>query len=415
MEVKGLKSTIKERKDTEVTLEVTIDSNTVNNKLDEIFNKTVDDLDLPGFRKGKVPKSFVKARFGDDVFYEDAQKELIDEYLQKALEENDINPVSQPETETKEFERGEDFTFEASIEVMPEVELEDYTDIEVADPGTGEVTEEEIEERLHELQEENGQLVPKEDGEVEAGDHVTVSDPDGNTQEVQVSEDEGNPTHDLIGKSVGDRVEVTAGEAEESPDLTVEGIKEQDLPPLDDEFAKDLGHDDLESLRTDVKSDLFEEKEEQRSDELGQRVLDKIIEKSDVSPPKKMLDNIVDNKIDETREQIGSESFNDLLEEEGKTEEDWKNDVRESTEEQLKERLVLDRIAELEDIELSDEEFEEELEEEADKQGANPIKLKNQLKAQDRLESYRDSLVQEKVFDFLIDSANLIEEEDKDE
>ncbi|MCF7889771.1 trigger factor [Candidatus Bipolaricaulota bacterium] len=410
-----MKSTIKDRKATEVTLEITIDSNTVNNKLDEIYNKTVEELDLPGFRKGKVPKSFVKARFGDDVFYEDAQKELVEEYLPKALEENEINPVSEPETEIEDFEQGEDFTFEASVEVMPEVELEDYKGIEVEDPGTEEVTEEEIEEEIQSLREENGQLVPKEEGVVEAGDHVTVSDPDGNTQEVEVSEDEDNPTSDLIGKSVGDAVEVSAETPDEEIELEVSDIKELELPEIDDEFAKDLGYDDLESLRTEIKSDLFEQKEKERTDEIGDKILEKIIEKNDFSPPKKMLEQIVNNKVEETKQQIGDDSFADLLEQEGKTEEDWIEDLEKSTEEQLKQRLVLERIAELEDIELSDEEFEEELEEQAEKQGVNPIKLKNQLRAQDRLESYRDSLTHERVFEFLIDSANLISEEGNDE
>ena len=409
-----MKSTIKERKPTEVTLEVTIDSNTVNNKLDQIYRKTVEELDLPGFRKGKVPKSFVKARFGDDVFYEDAQQELVEEYLPQALEENEISPVSEPETEIEDFERGEDFTFEASVEVMPEVELEDYTEIEVEDPGTEEVTEEEIEEKLQSLREENGQLVPKEGGVVEAGDRVTVSDPDGNTQEVQVSKDEENPTSSLIGKSVGDEVEVNA-ETEEEIKLEVSDIKELELPEVDDEFAKDLGYDDLENLRTEIKSDLFEQKEDERTDEIGDKILEKIIEKNDFSPPEKMLENIVNDKVEETKQQIGSDSFADLLEQEGKTEEDWIEDVEKSTEEQLKQRLVLDKIAELEEIELSDEEFEEKLEEQADGQGVNPIKLKNQLKAQDQLEPYRDSLVHEKVFDFLIDSAKLISKEDNDD
>ncbi|MFB6290220.1 MAG: trigger factor [Candidatus Bipolaricaulia bacterium] len=411
-----MKSTITERKATEVTLEITIDSNTVNNKLDEIYSKTVEDLDLPGFRKGKVPKSFVKARFGDDVFYEDAQNELVEEFLPKALQENDINPVSEPETEIEEFERGEDFTFEASVEVMPDIELEDYKGIEVEDPGTDEVTEEEIEEELQSLREENGRLVPKEEGTVEAGDHVTVSDPDGNTQEVEVSEDEDNPTNDLIGKSVGDAVEVgTDTPDEDEIELEVSEIKELQLPELDDEFAKDLGHEDLEGLRAEIKSDLFEQKEEERTDEIGEKILDRIIEKNDFSPPKKMLEKIVNDKVEETKQQIGSDSFANLLEQEGKTEEDWIEDVEESTKEQLKERLVLDKIAELEGIELSDEEFEEELEEQADKQGVNPIKLKNQLKAEDQLESYRDSLTHEKVLEFLIESANLITDEETEE
>lgn len=410
-----MKSTIKDRKQTEVTLEITIDSNTVNDKLDEIYKKTVQELDLPGFRKGKVPKSFVKARFGDDVFYEDAQKELVEEHLPRALEENEIDPVSEPETEIEEFERGEDFIFEASVEVMPEVELEDYTEIEVEDPGTEEVTEEDIEEELQSLREENGQLVPKEEGAVEAGDHVTVSDPDGNTQEVKVSEDEDSPTSDLIGKSVGDEVEVSAESSEEEIELEVSDIKELELPEIDDEFAKDLGYDDLENLRTEIKSDLFEQKEQERTDEIGEKILERIIEKNDFSPPEKMLNQIVNEQVEDTKQQIGAESFADLLEQEGKTEEDWIEDVEKSAEEQLKQRLVLDRIAELEDIELSDEEFEEELEEQAEKQGVNPIKFKNQLRAQDQLDPYRDSLRHEKVFEFLIDSANLISEEDNDE
>jgi len=411
-----LKSTIKERKPTEVKLEITIDSETVNNKLDQIYRKTVEELDLPGFRKGKVPKSFVKARFGDDVFYEDAQKELIEEYLPEALQEQEINPVSEPETKIEDFERGEDFTFEATIEVMPEVELEGYKDIEVEDPGTEEVTEEEIEEELQSLREENGQLVPKEEGVVEAGDHVTVSDSEGNTQEVEVSGDEDNPTHSLTGKSVGDEVEVN-GESPDQEDIKLEitDIKELELPEVDDEFAKDLGYDDLESLRTDIKSDLFERKEDERTEEIGDKILDKVIEENDFSPPKKMLDKIVNDKVEETKQQIGSDSFSELLEQEGKTEEDWKRDVEKSTEEQLKQRMVLDKIAELEDIELSDDEFEQELEEQADKRGVNPIKFKNQLKARDQLEPYRDSLVHEKVIDFLIDSAKLTSEEDNDE
>ncbi len=411
-----MKSTVKERKPTEVTLEVTIDSETVNAKLDEIYQKTVQDLDLPGFRKGKVPKSFVKAKFGDDVFYEDAQQELMDEFLPKALGKNDIKPVSQPETEVDEFERDEDFTFEATVEVMPEIELEEYKGIEVPDPGTEEVTEEEIEERLEVLQEENGQLVPKEGEEVDPGDYVTVSDPDGNTQQVEVSEDEESPTNKLVGKTVGDSVEINPQSSEESEvTLTVEDVKQLELPEVDDEFAMDLGYEDLDAMRTEIKSDLFEEKEEKRTEELGDQILDKILEESDFSPPEKMLSDIVDEKVEDTKEQLGSESFANLLEKEGKTEEDWIKDLEESTKEQLKRRLVLEEIAEREGIELTDEEFESELEREAEEQGVNPIKLKNQLRAQDKLESYRDSLVQEKVFDFLIDSAKLTTEEDKDE
>ncbi len=407
-----MKSTVKERTDSEVRLEVTIESSTVNEKLDEIYNKTVQELDVPGFRKGKVPRSFVKARFGDDVFYEDAQNELVEEYLPEALKENGIDPVSQPETEIVDFERDEDFTFEASVEVMPELELGDYTDVEIEDPGTEEVSEEEIEEKLEEMREENGQLVPKEGEVVEDGDYVLVSDPDGNTQQVNVSEDD--PTSDLIGKSVGDQVIIGPNE-EEGARLEVEEIKELQLPELDDELAKDLGHDDLQSLRTDIKSNLFEEKEEEREEELKDRVLEDLLESTEFSPPERMIQNMVDERVSETKEQLGSEKYSEILEEQGKTEDEVAQDIEESARKQLKRRMVLNEIARQEEIEMTDEEFENRLEEEAEQQDVNPIKFKNQLKAEDQLESYRESLNQEKVLDFLLEQANLTSEEGKDE
>lgn len=409
-----MKSTIKEStdSDSEVRLEVTIESSTVNEKLDEIYNKTVQELDVPGFRKGKVPKSFVKARFGDDVFYEDAQNELVEEYLPEALKENGIDPVSQPETEIINFERDEDFTFEASVEVMPELELGDYTDVEIEDPGTEEVSEEEIEEKLEEIREENGQLVPKEGEVVEDGDYVLVSDPEGNTQQVNVSEDD--PTSDLIDKSVGDQVIIGPNE-EEGARLEVQEIKELQLPELDDELAKDLGHDDLQSLRTDIKSDLFEEKEEEREEELKDRVLEDLLESTEFSPPERMIQNMVDERVSETKEQLGSEKYSEILKEQGKTEDEVAQDIEESARKQLKRRMVLNEIAKQEEIEMTDEEFENRLEEEAEKQDVNPIKFKNQLKAEDQLESYRESLNQEKVLDFLLDQANLTSEEGKDE
>lgn len=407
-----MKSTVKERTDSEVRLEVTIDSSTVNQKLDEIYNKTVQELDVPGFRKGKVPKSFVKARFGDDVFYEDAQNELVEEYLPEALKENGIDPVSQPETDVVEFERDEDFTFEASIEVMPELELGDYEDIEVEDPGTEEVSEEDIEARLEEIREDNGQLVPKEGEEVEADDYVLVSDSEGNSQQVNVGEDD--PTSDLIGKSVGDEVAIGSEEGE-GPELHVEEIKKLELPELDDELAKDLGYDDLEGLRTDIKSDLFEEQEEERTEELRERVLNEILEETEFSPPERMIQNMVDERVSETREQLGSQKYSEILEEQGKTEDEVAEEIEESARAQLKRRMVLNEVAKQEEIELTDEEFENKLEEEAEKQDVNPIKFKNQLKAEDQLESFRESLTQEKVLDFLLDSANLISEEDNND
>jgi len=415
-----LKSKITERKATELTLKITIESETVNEELDKLYDKTKQELDLPGFRKGKVPKSFLKAKFGDEVFYDDAKEELIKEYLPQALKENDIDPVSEPETDSEEFSRDEDFVFEATVEIMPDVEIGDYTDIDVEDVEPEKVTDDDIQGKIEDLQQENGQLVPKEGKKIEEGDYVTIADPDGNTQQVHVqfAEDEESPLKEFVGKEVGDSLEIAPGEEgdeAEPVELTVQEAKELKLPEIDDEFAKDVGAEDLEALRTKVKTEMFEEREDKRVKELGNQILEKIIEGSGFEPPTKMLENISDNKVNETVDELGEEKFAEVLESGGKTREEFTKDIQQSARDQISQRLVVQKIAELEDIELTDEELEEELEVEANKQGTNPIKLKNQLRAQDQLDSYKDALLKQKVYEFLIDSANIITEEGNDE
>ncbi|MFW6049503.1 MAG: trigger factor, partial [Candidatus Bipolaricaulota bacterium] len=244
-----MKAKIKEKEATEVTIEVTIESEAVDNKLDEIYNRSVQELDLPGFRKGKVPRSFIKARFGEDVFYDDAKEELIEEYLPRALEENEIEPMSEPEAQPQEFTQGEEFVFEVSVEVMPDVEVPEYSEIEVGDVEAEKVEEEDVEDKIQEMQRENGQLVPKKEEVVESGDYVTAEFSDGGTQQVSVDEEKNSSLAQFIGKEVGDVFEFELegeGEDLEATELKVESIKQLDLPPVDDEFAKDLVYEDLE-------------------------------------------------------------------------------------------------------------------------------------------------------------------------
>ncbi|MFP3952892.1 MAG: trigger factor [Candidatus Acetothermia bacterium] len=413
-----MKAKIKEKEATEVTIEVTIESEAVDNKLDEIYNRSVQELDLPGFRKGKVPRSFIKARFGEDVFYDDAKEELIEEYLPRALKENEIEPMSEPEAQPQEFTQGEEFVFEVSVEVMPDVEVPEYSEIEVGDVEAEKVEEEDVEDKIQEMQRENGQLVPKKEEVVESGDYVTAEFSDGGTQQVSVDEEKNSSLAQFIGKEVGDVFEFELegeGEDLEATELKVESIKQLDLPPVDDEFAKDLGYEDLEALRAKVKTDLFEEKEEKRVQDLGEKILDTIIEESGFEPPDKTLQNISEGQIQDTIDSVGEERFLDLLEEQGKTREDFEADIQKSASEQIARRVLIEQIAVEEGIELTDEELEEELEEEADRQGVNPIKLKNQLKAQDQFERFKDALLRRKVFDFLIDAVTIQTEEGNDE
>ncbi len=407
-----MKSELTEKEDTEVSIKVEIGSEKVDEKIDEIYQKTVQEIDIPGFRKGKVPKGFLKARFGEDVFDEDAQQELINEHLPEALEKEGIEPVSEPEVDVENFGEGEDFIFTATVEIMPDVELGAYKGVEVQEEEVEEVTEEEMEEELERMKESNGQIEPKEEEVVEDGDKVTVENRNGNEGRVTARDKESSPMQKLIGKEVGEEAHLELdNREEESTEFRIKDVKRVVYPDLDDDFAADQGYEDMEELRKEVKSDLWEKKQEQKENELKDKVLEDVIENSKVSPPEKMVDRMVEERMDQTKNQLGEGQFASMLQQQDKNEKEFREEIEDSVREELKQNLVLDKVAEEEEIELSDEEFEKKLEKEAEKQDTSPIKFKNQLKARDSLDSFRDQLKREKVLEFLLTEANIESEE----
>ena len=411
-----MKSEITEKGDTEVSIKVKIEKGKVNSKINEIYQKTASELDIPGFRKGKVPKGFLKARFGEDVFDEDSQQELINEYLPQALEEQEIEPVSEPDVDIENFSEGEDFVFTATVEILPDVELGDYKEISIEEEEIEEVTDEEIEEELERMRESNGQIEPKESETIENKDKVTLVNNKGNEGRVTARDEESSPMKELIGKKVGDKVELDLGRGEEKPtEFEVKDVKQVVLPELDDDFAIDQGYESMEELKKELKSDIWERKETQKENNLKESILDRVIENSKISPPEKMVNRMVDNRMDQTKNQLGEDQFASMLAQQDRKEEDFREEIENSVREEIKRNLILDKIAEQENIELDDKEFDSKLEEEAKRQDSNPIKLKNQLKAQDQLESFREQLKRDKVLEFLLSKAKIEEKEETNE
>mgnify|MGYP006287659981 CR=1 FL=1 len=406
-----MKSKVKEQSETEVTVEVTLPSDRVNEVLDKIYQQNVQELDIPGFRKGNIPRSFLKARFGDDIFHEQAQEELINEALPEALAEQELKSVSEPDIEIVNFEEDEDFTFEATVEIMPEVEVSNYKDMKIEDVPFEPVEEEEIEERLTELRREQGQLVPKEEEEVEDSDIVILEDDEGNMDRITVDGEEGSPTKPLIGQKVGQLANLHSEDLNipEGKTFTIADLKKVELPELDDELARDFGHESIEEMREDLKQELQTEKEEERNEKLKDKIVEKIIDSSGFSAPEEMVKNVAQERMRNFKEQLGEESYQKYLEGQSTTEGKFQQKLIDSARSEIQRELILDKIAEQEGITLTDEEFEERLERKAEESDVNPVKFKSQLKAEDELESYRESLVREKVLDFLLSNVDIEE------
>lgn len=391
-----MKTTIEEINETKRIIRVEVPAEVVDRKLDELYRRVARTIEVPGFRKGRVPRSFLEMRFGKDFLYEDTQTELIEEYLLKALEDLDVELATRPEARVIEFEAGKPFTFEVDVEVFPEVELADPAQIEIAAPPQRDVTEEDIERVMEELQRDHAVLVPKEgeDAVVEDEDVVVVRLPSGETHELQAHAE--GFTAQLLGKRVGESVELTSGEGEDAKSVTVtiDGIKRIELPDLD-ELAQTLGHEGVEELRTDVRQRLEERLREEHEGALRLAALDALIERSRVVVPDKLIDEIVAGERAYLQQQ-----GRDLPEEEI-------GELREAVRKRLQRDRVLRAFKQKEQITLSDREFEEFLKQEAERQGMNPVKFKALLEREGQLERLRRRREDEKALSALLQHVRI--------
>ncbi len=238
--------------------------------LDKAFKKVVKDVQIPGFRKGKVPRVIFEKRFGVEALYQDAIDFVLPEAYTGAVEETGIEPVDQPSIDIEEIERGKSLVFTADVTVKPEVKLGDYKGLEVEEQDVN-VTDEDVEEEIKREQERLAELVVKEEGAVEEGDTVVI-DFEGFVDDVAFEGGKGEDhsleigsgqfipgfEEQLIGKETGAEtdVKVTFPEEYHAEDLagkeavfkvTIHEIKTKELPEIDDEFAKDID-DDVETL-----------------------------------------------------------------------------------------------------------------------------------------------------------------------
>lgn len=391
-----MKVEAQQKSPTEHVVKVEIPQDVVTRKLEALYRKVAQEIELPGFRRGKVPRSFLEARFGKDFLYEDAQNELICEYLPQALQELALSPASTPKTTVVEFERGKPFTFEASVEVLPQIDVRDYMGVELEDIPKKQVDQKELEAALETLRWEHGTLVPKRQGRnldiAEAGDvALLLRKVGGREEEFQLRLDpQQELSKKLIGKRVSDEIEME--EEGQKERVKILALKSVELPD-DQELAKVLGHDSVERLHDGVKADLEKSAEEEREQKLKAKLLDMILERNPVPVPPRMVDELVIRDA-EALKRRGIDLSDEQIAEH-----------KRRVERQVKRDLILDAIKKKENIKLSDEEFSELLKQEAEKQGMNELKFKALLEQQGRLNSLREELENQCVLDLIFKSA----------
>ncbi|MCS6903052.1 MAG: hypothetical protein NZO41_02100, partial [Candidatus Bipolaricaulota bacterium] len=243
---------------TQVTVKVEVPIELVKRKLDDLYRRISREIQLPGFRRGHIPRAVLETRFGKDFLHEDAKSELIEEHLPQALRELGLRPVGTPQIKPLSFSEEGDFVFEADLEILPEITVRDYTEIEVEPVEVPPVTESDIDGVVERLRYEHATLLPKESAHaslVEEGDVVEVLLPgEERPREWQVSQ--GDPSAALLGHRVGQRVTLALSE-EQKISVQIENVKRLEKPS-DEELAQNVGQENFDALRAKIRQDLEE-------------------------------------------------------------------------------------------------------------------------------------------------------------
>ncbi|MCM3260206.1 trigger factor [Paenibacillus lautus] len=412
-------------------LDVEVDAERVASALDKAFNKVAKKANVPGFRKGKVPRPIFEARFGVESLYQDAIDILLPEVYSEAVEQADIFPVDRPEVDIEQFAKGETFKFKARVTVKPEVTLGEYKGIEVA-AVAAEVSDEELNEELERLQQRHAELTVIDEGASRSGD-IVVIDFDGSVDGVpfeggqaeRYSLELGSNTFipgfedQVIGMATGDfkDVEVTFPETYHAEELAnkqavfkvkVHEIKRKQLPELDDEFAKDVSEfDTLDEYKEDLKKQLLTRKEQEAQGVRENEAVEKAAANAEVEIPEAMIQSEVQNMMRDFDNRLRQQGMNleMFLSFSGQTNADLEGQMKDDAEKRVRNNLVLEQIAKEEKLEVSEEEINKELENMADTYKRSADEIRSILGANGSLDSLREELLLRKTIDFLLENS----------
>ncbi|MBQ6021714.1 MAG: trigger factor [Clostridia bacterium] len=385
----------------EYTLVITVSAEDFNAAVNKVYHKQKNSINVPGFRKGKAPRAMIERIYGEGVFYDDAINDCFPAAYDAAVEESGIDPVDQPRDFDLKHVGKDGLEIECKVTVRPEVNVVGYKGIEAEKPDV-EVTDEDVEKDLKAKQEANAREISVEDRAAKEGDIATI-DFEGFTDGVAFEGGKGEDydlelgsgsfipgfEDQIVGHNVGDAFDVNVTFPEEYAEelagkdavfkVTVKGIKEKQLPELDDEFVKDVSEfDTLDELRADIRKTLTEQREKSAKSTFENAVYDKLSELVDGEIPDVMYDKAVDNMLSEFRYNIESQGmpFDKYISAIGMTEDSIRNMYRPRAEKDVKIELALAKIAALEGIEATEEDIAAEYDKMAERYGVKAEDVK---------------------------------------
>lgn len=414
-------------------LTVEVDASQVNEALDQAFKKVVQKVQVPGFRKGKVPRKMFEARFGVESLYQDALDILLPTAYGQAVQEAGIEPVDRPEVDVEQMEQGKSLIFKATVTVKPEVKLGDYKNLSI-EPKEFAVTEESLDAELKRMQERHAELVSIEEGAAENGDQAIIDFEgfqDGVAFEGGKAEDYslelGTGTfiagfeEQVVGMTLGEEKDITVTFPEEyhSPNLAgkeavfkvkLNSLKRKNLPALDDEFAKDVSEfDTLEELKADTKTKLEERTAQEKDQYIREQLVLKAAENAEIDLPAVMVEHELDQMVNEFGQRLQYQGMTLELyyQFSGMDESQLRDQLRADATSRVRTSLTLEAIGQAENIVATDEDVDAELEKLAAMYGRPADELRKIFSAQDGLVALKRDVQTRKTVDFLVAENNV--------
>ena len=416
---------------TQVRLDIEVPSEDVNAALTETYESLRTQVSIPGFRKGRVPVAILKSRFPDYVNSE-AVRYLVAPAYEDAIYREKLNPLSQPtftppldELQVKE---NAPLTFSATVDIRPNIDLPRYDEL-VTDKNPVDVPREDVDAYITRLQAQSATYEPldterpveekdcvrvdweclinqervdaesRQDVDIELGigalnqklEQALIGMQIGETKSVDIDFPQEHPTPNLAGKSA-------------QYNITLHAITQKHLPPLDDEFAKDLGYENYSQLYGLIWNNLVEEETTLHVDKQKAELLAQLIEKIDIAIPEPLVDQYVQQTLQNVKQQLANEQR--TPEDAGINMDTLPDELRRDVIQQTKQSWIFDTIAEAEGIRVSDDELEYEVRRAAEQQNRDAQKYADLLKSNNRLEELRGQLQHEKIYQFLIHQAS---------
>ena len=415
-----------------LTIEVSAED--LDKAMEKAYQKQKSRISLPGFRKGKAPRKMIESMYGKGVFMEDAVNSLVPQEYTKALGECELEIVSQPEINVTQMEPGKALIFTADVAVKPEVTLGDYKGVEVPKSEIA-VTDEEVDAEVKKEQDKNARTVAVEDRAAANGD-ITTIDFEGFVDGVAFEGGKGTDyaltlgsgtfipgfEDQLVGANTGDHVEVkvTFPEEYQAKELAgkeavfqcdVKKIETKEVPELDDEFAKDVSEfDTLAEYKEDVKKKLTEKKEKEARTAKENAAVDKAIENAQMDIPELMTKTECRQMMDDFSRRMQQQglSMEQYFQFTGQSMDKMMEDMKPQALKRIQTRLVLEKVAEAENIQPSEEEITEEIQKMADAYKMEADKIREAI-GESGLEQMKKDMAVQKAVTVIADAAVEVE------